>query len=69
MLICHIDNALSTCHFSIRKGGPNPSSNMVLAAILEKARALDVPKEFVERNMKKASEKGQDTFTEKVYEV
>ncbi|KAJ4749668.1 YebC-like protein [Rhynchospora pubera] len=54
---------------AIKKGGPSPSSNTVLAAILDKARALDVPKEIIERNIKKASEKGQDTFIEKVYEV
>jgi transcriptional/translational regulatory protein YebC/TACO1 len=54
---------------SIKKGGPSPSSNTALAAILEKARELDVPKEVVERNIKRASEKGQDTYTEKVYEV
>lgn len=54
---------------AINKGGPNPSSNTALAAILEKVRELDVPKEVVERNMKRASEKGQDTYTEKVYEV
>jgi transcriptional/translational regulatory protein YebC/TACO1 len=36
---------------------------------LEKARELDIPKEIVERNIKKASEKGQETYTEKVYEV
>ncbi|KAK3138240.1 hypothetical protein QOZ80_5AG0366240 [Eleusine coracana subsp. coracana] len=54
---------------AIKKGGPSPSSNTALAAILEKARELDIPKEIVERNIKKASEKGQDTYTEKVYEV
>ncbi|XP_073006853.1 probable transcriptional regulatory protein At2g25830 isoform X1 [Typha latifolia] len=54
---------------AIKKGGPNPTSNTVLAAVLEKARELEVPKEIVERNIKKASEKGQDTFTEKFYEV
>lgn len=54
---------------AIKKGGPNPSSNTALAAVLEKARELDVPKEILERNIKKASEKGQDTYTEKVYEV
>lgn len=43
---------------------------MVLDAISEKARSLDVTKvKIVERNMKKASEKGQDTFIEKVYEL
>ncbi|KAF2931683.1 probable transcriptional regulatory protein At2g25830 isoform X2 [Oryza sativa Japonica Group] len=54
---------------SIKKGGPSPSSNTTLAAILEKARELDIPKEILERNIKRASEKGQDTYTEKVYEV
>uniref|UniRef100_A0A803N398 TACO1/YebC-like second and third domain-containing protein n=1 Tax=Chenopodium quinoa TaxID=63459 RepID=A0A803N398_CHEQI len=34
-----------------------------------KAKELDVPKEIVERNIKKASEKGQEAFIEKVYEV
>lgn len=36
---------------------------------MEKARELDIPKEILERNIKRASEKGQDTYTEKVYEV
>ncbi|XP_020579939.1 probable transcriptional regulatory protein At2g25830 [Phalaenopsis equestris] len=56
----------------IKKGGPNPSSNTsntVLAAVLEKARELEVPKEIVERNIKRASEKGQEAFIEKFYEV
>lgn len=42
---------------------------MVLAAVLEKAKELDVPKEIVERNVKRASEKGQEAYIEKVYEV
>ncbi|XP_020597327.1 probable transcriptional regulatory protein At2g25830 [Phalaenopsis equestris] len=54
---------------AIKKGGPNPSSNTVLAAVLEKARELEVPKEIVERNIKRASEKGQEAFIEKFYEV
>ncbi|KAK8949232.1 putative transcriptional regulatory protein [Platanthera zijinensis] len=54
---------------AIKKGGPNPSSNTVLAAVLEKARELEVPKEIVERNIKKASDKGQEAFIEKFYEV
>ena len=37
--------------------------------MLEKARELDVPKEIVERNIKRASEKGQETYIEKFYEV
>ncbi|XP_039115582.1 probable transcriptional regulatory protein At2g25830 [Dioscorea cayenensis subsp. rotundata] len=54
---------------AVKKGGPNPKSNTVLAAVLEKARELDVPKEIVERNIKRASDKGQETYIEKFYEV
>ncbi|KAG2626306.1 probable transcriptional regulatory protein At2g25830 isoform X2 [Panicum virgatum] len=54
---------------AIKKGGPSPSSNTALAAILEKARELDIPREILERNIKRASEKDQNTYTEKVYEV
>lgn len=54
---------------ALKKGGPNPVSNTALASILEKAKELDVPKDIVERNIKRASEKGQEAFIEKVYEV
>ncbi|XP_038981325.1 probable transcriptional regulatory protein At2g25830 isoform X2 [Phoenix dactylifera] len=71
---CSMFRFLCTCGVSfkckfVKKGGPNPSSNTILAVILEKARELDVPKEIVERNIKKASEKGQETYIEKFYEV
>lgn len=54
---------------AVKKGGPNPISNSALATILEKAKELDVPKEIVERNIKKASEKGQEAYIEKFYEA
>ncbi|XP_044464221.1 probable transcriptional regulatory protein At2g25830 [Mangifera indica] len=54
---------------AVKKGGPSPISNMVLAAVLEKAKELDVPKEILERNIKRASEKGQEAYIEKIYEV
>ncbi|KAK1264556.1 putative transcriptional regulatory protein [Acorus gramineus] len=54
---------------AVKKGGPNPMSNMVLAAVLEKAKELDVPKDILERNIKRASEKDQEAYIEKVYEV
>lgn len=53
----------------MKKGGPNPTSNSILAAVLEKAKELDVPKDIVERNIKKASDKGQEAYIEKIYEV
>ncbi|XP_074286992.1 putative transcriptional regulatory protein At2g25830 [Silene latifolia] len=54
---------------AIKKGGPNPASNSFLLTILEKAKELDVPKDIIERNIKRASEKGQDAYIEKSYEV
>ncbi|KAI4316107.1 hypothetical protein L6164_024120 [Bauhinia variegata] len=54
---------------AVKKGGPSPTSNTVLAAVLEKAKELDVPKDILERNIKKASEKGQEAYIEKIYEV
>ncbi|KAK7273374.1 hypothetical protein RIF29_14423 [Crotalaria pallida] len=54
---------------AVKKGGPNIASNPVLAAVLEKAKELDVPKDIVERNIKRASEKGQEAYIEKIYEV
>ncbi|KAF2283002.1 hypothetical protein GH714_043645 [Hevea brasiliensis] len=53
---------------AVKKGGPNPISNTALAAVLEKAKELDVPKEILERNIKRASEKGQEAYIEKIYE-
>ncbi|XP_010526107.1 PREDICTED: probable transcriptional regulatory protein At2g25830 [Tarenaya hassleriana] len=54
---------------AVKKGGPNPVSNTALATILEKAKELDIPKDILERNIKRASEKGQEAFIEKIYEV
>lgn len=54
---------------AVKKGGPNPMSNTLLAAVLEKAKELDVPRENLERNIKRASEKGQEAYVEKFYEV
>ncbi|XP_058201889.1 probable transcriptional regulatory protein At2g25830 isoform X2 [Rhododendron vialii] len=54
---------------AVKNGGPNPLSNIALASVIEKAKDLDVPKEILERNIKRASEKGQEAYIEKVYEV
>ncbi|KAJ6330170.1 hypothetical protein OIU76_008903 [Salix suchowensis] len=54
---------------AVKKGGPNPESNTALAALIDKFKELDIPKEILERNIKRASEKGQEAFIEKIYEV
>lgn len=53
----------------IKKGGHNPVSNTALAALLEKAKEMDIPKDIIDRNIKRASEKGQEAYIEKFYEV
>lgn len=53
----------------VKKGGPSPVSNTALATLLEKVKELDIPKDILERNIKRASEKGQEAYIEKVYEV
>ncbi|CAI9759641.1 unnamed protein product [Fraxinus pennsylvanica] len=54
---------------AVKKGGVSPVSNTALAALFEKAKELDVPKEIIDCNIKRASEKGQEASIEKVYEV
>lgn len=54
---------------SVKRGGPNVTSNSVLAVVLGKAKELDVSKDIVDRNIKRANEKGQEAYIEKVYEV
>ncbi|XP_057865121.2 probable transcriptional regulatory protein At2g25830 isoform X1 [Cryptomeria japonica] len=56
-------------NYSVKRGGANPTSNSLLAAVIQKAKELDVPKDIVERNIKKALDKGQEAFIEKFYEV
>ena len=53
----------------MRAGGPSPNSNTALAQLLTAAKQSGVPKDIIDRNIKKASEKGQADYTEIVYEV
>ncbi|CAM8967463.1 unnamed protein product [Rhodiola kirilowii] len=52
---------------AIKKGGTNPTSNITLATLIEKCKELDIPKDIVDRNIKRATEKGQEAYIEKVY--
>lgn len=44
------------------KKGQDPGANAGLAAIIERARAANMPKENIERAIKRASEKGGELF-------
>eukprot|EP00250_Pteridium_aquilinum_P015190 c22433_g1_i1 orf=314-1402(+) len=55
---------------AVKKGGsPNPVANPTLAALLQYAKDFDIPKDIIERNIKKASEKGQQEFEAVTYEA
>ncbi len=53
---------------AIKEGGTDPASNSRLRAVIQNARAANMPKENVERAIKKASSKDQKDFKELIYE-
>jgi YebC/PmpR family DNA-binding regulatory protein len=53
---------------AVKEGGPDPASNARLRAVIQNAKAANMPKDNVERAIKKASSKEQKDFKEIVYE-
>ena len=53
---------------AVKEGGPNPDSNSRLRAVIQNAKAVNMPKDNVERAIKKATEKGQGDFKEVIFE-
>lgn len=53
---------------AVKQGGPSPESNSKLRAIIQNAKAINMPKDNVERAIKKASSKEQEDYKEIVYE-
>ena len=54
---------------AVKVGGPDPDGNPRLRLALQKARAVNMPNENVERNIKKASSADQADFSELTYEL
>lgn len=54
---------------AVKSGGPNPEANPRLRAAILNAKAENMPKENVERAIKKASSKEQEDYKEIVYEA
>jgi len=52
----------------VKSAGPDPVSNSRLRVLIQNAKAANMPKENVERAIKKASSKDQEDFKEVVYE-
>jgi len=53
---------------AVKEGGPDPASNSRLRAVIQNAKAVNMPKDNVERAIKKASEKGQGDYKEVIFE-
>jgi len=53
---------------AVKSGGPDPQSNSRLRVLIQNAKAANMPKDNVERAIKKASSKDQADFKELVYE-
>ena len=50
-------------------GGSDPVSNMQLKKVLDSAQKLSVPRDLIERNIKKASDAKQADYMELTYEA
>ena len=53
---------------AVKESGPDPSSNSRLRAIIQNAKAANMPKDNIERAIKKASEKSTENFKEVLLE-
>jgi YebC/PmpR family DNA-binding regulatory protein len=53
---------------AVKSGGPEPESNSRLRVLIQNAKAANMPKENVERAIKKAISKDQADYKEVVYE-
>ena len=53
---------------AVKDGGPNPESNSRLRAIIQNAKAANMPKENINRAIKNASDKNTENYKEVVFE-
>ncbi|MCR9252180.1 MAG: YebC/PmpR family DNA-binding transcriptional regulator [bacterium] len=53
---------------AVKEGGPDPESNSRLRAVMQNAKAANMPKDNVERAIKRAVSKDQNDYKEIVYE-
>ena len=53
---------------AVKEGGPNPESNSRLRAVIQNAKAANMPKENITRAIKNASEKSTENYKEVILE-
>jgi len=53
---------------AVKEGGADPAGNARLRAVIQNAKAVNMPKENVERAIKRASDKSQGDYKEVIFE-
>lgn len=53
---------------AVKEGGPDPDSNSRLRAVIQNAKSLNMPKDNVERAIKRASDKSLGDYKEVIFE-
>lgn len=53
---------------AVKEGGPNPDSNARLRAVIQNAKAANMPKDNVERAIKRATDKDTENYKEIIFE-
>ena len=53
---------------AVKDGGPDPHINSRLRAVIQNAKAANMPKENVDRAIKKASDKNTENYKEVLFE-
>lgn len=53
---------------AVKEGGPDPDANSKLRAVIQNCKAVNMPKDNIERAIKRASDKDQADYKEVVFE-
>lgn len=53
---------------AVKEGGPDPDNNSRLRAVIQNAKAANMPKDNIERAIKKASDKNTENYKEVLFE-
>lgn len=53
---------------AVKEGGPDPDSNSRLRAVIQNAKSVNMPKDNVERAIKRATDKSQGDYKEVLFE-
>lgn len=53
---------------AVKEGGPDPTANSRLRAVIQNAKSVNMPKDNIERAIKRATDKSQGDFKEVLFE-